>query len=104
MAGSGRDRLAVLHPGVGAAVEVVELLEADRGGHLGRERAALSDLADEQDVVALEQGLRSGQDRVERNQLRLRYVALGVFGRRPAVDDLNAAGAELFRLGERDAL
>ena len=64
------------------------MLHAGRGGQLGRDRAALTDLTHEHDVVGGDRLLGPRDDLAERRQGRRRDVIAGVLPRFADVDDL----------------
>src|SRR5579884_2955031 len=65
-------------PGGHPSFEVVDPLLAQRRRHLGRDRAALADLADEDDVILLNCLRRAADDPSERNVPRAGNVVPGV--------------------------
>src|SRR5258708_14225471 len=93
---SALHRQARRPPGLRRTVEVEDVVHTQSGGHLGGDRAALADLAHEDDVVGLDRVLRSGDDLAQRRQRGAGYVIAGVFPVLTDVDDFQLAGRHAF--------
>src|SRR6266542_2236228 len=81
-------------PRLHAALEVEDVLFTHGGGQLGRDGAALSDLAHEDDVVGSDGLLGTGDDLSERRQRRVRDVIARVLPLLAHVDNLELAFAD----------
>ena len=93
------NRQAGLDPGLGAALDVEEVLEAGGGRELAGQGAARAHLADENYLgVLLKLGL-AGEDRHVRYVGGPGHVPTAILARRPNIDDLGALLYFFFRFG-----